>query len=174
MPRDDVPETRTGVLLTGDAGEAEDLLQETFLAVASRWDRVRSMEHPVAYARRVLTNLVLDGVNGRGRRRAELTGWGDLDERPDDRSLRVLRGVDDLAEFRWALAVLDRRQRAVLVLRYWDDLSEAEIAQVLGCPVGTVKSTAARGLERLRCLMGRVDRSPPRRLLAAEGREPPC
>ena len=63
---------RTGCLLTGDAGDAEDLVQETFLRVAKRWNRVESMDHRVAYARRILVNLVLDGAERRTRQRAEL------------------------------------------------------------------------------------------------------
>jgi DNA-directed RNA polymerase specialized sigma24 family protein len=70
---------RTGCLLTGDAGDAEDLVQETFLRVAKRWNRVESMDHPVAYARRILVNLVLDGAERRTRQRAEPAkpaAWG--------------------------------------------------------------------------------------------------
>jgi RNA polymerase sigma-70 factor (sigma-E family) len=140
---------RTGYLMTADISEAEDLVQETLMQVARRWNRVRSMDHPVAYARRILINLVLDGAERRLLRRAELgpQGWGI--EFADDSASRALGGIDDLAEFRWALAELPPRQRAVLVLRYWSGLPVAEVAQILGCSAGTVKSQASRGAARL-------------------------
>jgi DNA-directed RNA polymerase specialized sigma24 family protein len=93
---------RTGCLLTGDAGDAEDLVQETFLRVARRWNRVESMNHPVAYARRILVNLVLDGAERRTRQRAELEPAAA--EPAVESALRALLQVDDLAEFRWAVA----------------------------------------------------------------------
>jgi RNA polymerase sigma factor (sigma-70 family) len=96
-------------LLTGDAGDAEDLVQETFLRVAKRWNRVESMNHPVAYARRILVNLVLDGAERRTRQRAELEP--SAAEPADESALRALLQVDDLAEFRWAVAQLPPRQR---------------------------------------------------------------
>ena len=143
---------RTGCLLTGDAGDAEDLVQETFLRVARRWNRVESMDHPVAYARRILVNLVLDGAERRTRRRAEL--GPSVAEAADESARRALLQVDDLAEFRWAVAQLPPRQRAVLVLRYWEDLPVAEVADILGCSQGTVKSTASRAAARLAWVLG--------------------
>jgi RNA polymerase sigma factor (sigma-70 family) len=122
---------RTGYLMTGDVKDAEDLVQETFLRVARRWNRVRSMDHPAAYARRILINLVLDGAGRRSRQQAEL-GPEDVGiDAADESATRALGEVDDLAEFRWALAQLPARQRAVLVLRYWEDLPVAEVADVL-------------------------------------------
>jgi RNA polymerase sigma factor (sigma-70 family) len=98
---------RTGCLLTGDARDAEDLVQETFLRVAKRWNRVESMDHPVAYARRILVNLVLDGAERRTRQRAELEPA--VAEAADESARRALLQVDDLAEFRWAVAQLPPR-----------------------------------------------------------------
>jgi len=72
----------------------------------------------------------------------------------------VLRGIDDIAEFRWALAQLPARQRAVLVLRYWDDLPVAEVAGILGCSAGTVKSTASRAAARLARTLTRAGAAP--------------
>ena len=144
------PLLRAGYLMTGDAGDAEDLVQETLLRVARQWNRVRSMDHPTAYARRVLVNLVLRDAGRRARQRAEL--WQQEDgraEQADESAARALRAVDDLAEFRWAVAQLPARQRAVLVLRYWADLPVAEVADILGCSVGTVTSTASRAAARL-------------------------
>lgn len=70
-------------------------------------------------------------------------------------AVRVLNGIEDLLEFRWALGALTPCQRAILILRYWDDLSEAEVAEVLECPVGTVKSSASRAVVELRRILGR-------------------
>jgi RNA polymerase sigma factor (sigma-70 family) len=107
------------------------------------------MDHPAAYARRILINLVLDGAGRRSRQQAEL-GPEDVGiDAADESATRALREVDDLAEFRWALAQLPARQRAVLVLRYWEDLPVAEVADVLGCSAGTVTSTASRAAARL-------------------------
>jgi RNA polymerase sigma-70 factor (sigma-E family) len=156
------PLFRTGLLMTDDVGEAEDLLQETYLKVALQWKRIRDMEYPAAYARRILTNLAIDGALARSRRDNELEGPQLNPEIPDVSTVRVITGLDDEAQFRWALAALTPRQRAVLVLRYWDDLSEQDVATVLDCPIGTVKSSAARGVADLRRLLGRgaLERQP--------------
>jgi RNA polymerase sigma-70 factor (sigma-E family) len=143
------PLLRTGFLMTGNAGDAEDLVQETLLRVARRWGRVRSMDHPAAYARRVLVNLVLHDAERRSRQRTELQPHEGAVETTDERAAQALREVDDLAEFRWALMQLPARQRAVLVLRYWADLPVAEVADTLGCTEGTVTSTASRAAARL-------------------------
>jgi RNA polymerase sigma factor (sigma-70 family) len=112
------PLLRTDYLMTGDAKDAEDLVQVTLLKVARRWNRVRAMDHPAAYARRILTNLVLHDSGRRSRRRAELWPQDGGAETADQSAAQALRQVDDQAEFRWALAQLPARQRAVLVLRY--------------------------------------------------------
>ena len=158
---------RTGYLVTGDAGQAEDLVQETFLRVARRWGQVRSMDHPAAYARRILINLVLRGAGRRSRQKAELAAPGAGTEAADQAAARALRHVDDLAEFRWALAQLPARQRAVLVLRYWEGLPVAEVAGILGCSAGTVTSTASRAAARLAQVLTR-GQAPP----APEARNP--
>jgi RNA polymerase sigma-70 factor (sigma-E family) len=134
---------RTAYLIVGDLHEAEDLVQETLLKVARRWQRVSRMDHPAAYARRILINLALRGNPKRARRRTELS-----EARPGElaRSAVSFDRDDDLYA---ALAALPPRQRAVLVLRYFLDLPEAEVAAALECSLGTVKSTASRGLARL-------------------------
>ena len=137
---------RTAYLIVWDEGEAEDLVQECLLKVARRWPRVRRMEQPQAYARRILVNLALDGARRRAQRRREL-------EAGDATSLWAvdpLQALETRAELLQALAQLHERQRAVLVLRYFNDLTEAQVADVLGCSPGTVKSSASRGLARLR------------------------
>ncbi len=149
------PLLRTAYLVVWDAGEAEDLVQECLLAVARRWPRVRRMDHPHAYARRVLINLALDGTQRRTRRRQELVGEeaAVLAAAPDDASARRLDAVGIRAELIEALGTLPPRQRTVLVLRYFEDLTEAQVAELLGCSVGTVKSTASRGLTRLQAAL---------------------
>ncbi len=136
---------RAAYLIAWDLAEAEDLVQETLLKVARRWPRVRRMDHPVAYARRVLVNLALDGSARRARSQGELTGEPPP-ERPAACELEVPELHDELLE---ALAALPPRQRSVLVLRYFLDLPEAEVAAALRCSLGTVKSTSSRGLARL-------------------------
>ncbi len=137
---------RTAYLIVWDEAEAEDLVQECLLKVARRWSRVRRMEQPRAYARRILVNLAVDGTRGRARRRSELQPWAAANSVAVD----PLAALDTRAELLQALSQLAARQRAVLVLRYFNDLTEAQVAEVLGCPPGTVKSSASRGLARLR------------------------
>jgi RNA polymerase sigma-70 factor (sigma-E family) len=134
---------RTAYLLTGAPDAAEDLLQSALLATMSRW---RAMDHPEAYVRQVMANQLVS----RWRRRhviEVLTAV--LPERPGPPvSSPELR--DELWQ---ALRRLPARMRAVLVLRYWEDLSEAQTAEALGCSVGSVKSQASRSLARLRELV---------------------
>ena len=147
---------RTGFLMLENSTEAEDAVQETLLRVAKRWYRVRRMDHPVAYARRVLLSVIFDDAARRSRQRNELLAAASRSgrvERADDGAGRALSAVDVRLQIAPALAALSMRQRAVVVLRYWADLSEAEVAATLGCSVGTVKSTASRSLARLRELM---------------------
>ena len=134
---------RTAYLIVWDLPEAEDLVQETLLKVAKRWPRIRRTKHPVAYARRILVNLALDGSVKRSRRRDELSAAS-----PGEAAAPALP-LDRHDELHAALVALPPRQRAVLVLRYYLDLPEAEVAAALKCSLGTVKSTASRGLARL-------------------------
>jgi RNA polymerase sigma-70 factor (sigma-E family) len=139
---------RTAYLMAGDRGEAEDLVQECLMQLARKWPRVRSMEHPAAYARRVLFNLILDGGRQRARRRTELAAVETTDGHGGAGQTTV--ALQARVELVQALRGLPGRQRAVLVLRYFADLPEAEVALILDCPLGTVKSSTSRGLERLR------------------------
>jgi RNA polymerase sigma-70 factor (sigma-E family) len=139
--------TSTAYLITWDAGEAEDLVQECLLKIARRWPRVRRMTQQRAYARRILVNLALDDSRSRARRRVELEEQPSSAEQP---ARDLLAGLETRAELLNALAQLTPRQRAVLVLRYFNDLTEAQTAEALGCSPGTVKSNASRGLARLR------------------------
>jgi RNA polymerase sigma-70 factor (sigma-E family) len=137
---------RTAYLIVWEEAEAEDLVQECLLKVARRWPRIRRMEQPRAYARRILVNLAVDGARGRARRRSER----DVGASASPIALDPLSALDTRAELLQVLGQLPARQRAVLVLRYFNDLTEAQVADVLGCSPGTVKSSASRGLARLR------------------------
>jgi RNA polymerase sigma-70 factor (sigma-E family) len=139
---------RTAYLMAGDRGDAEDIVQECMLRLARKWPRVRKMEHPGAYARRVMVNLVLDGRHQRARRTLELATTAP--EPPAGLSDQSAASLDARADLIWALRGLSPRHRAVVVMRYFSDLPEAEVAAILGCSVGTVKSSASRALTRLR------------------------
>lgn len=143
---------RSAYLIVWDLADAEDLVQECLFKVARRWPRVRKMDHPGAYARTVLVHLALDEGKGRSRRRSELATSvpGMFDDREDHDAVRVIGRVEANADLMDALSQLPPRQRAALVLRYFEDLNEAEVATVMGCSVGTVKSTTSRALDRLR------------------------
>jgi RNA polymerase sigma-70 factor (sigma-E family) len=134
---------RTAFLLTGSSHEAEDLVQGALLRVMRHWDGI---DDPLPYVRRTIVNLYLNGL----RRRTRELVTGLLPERA------VRDSTDRVAERStlWpALRALPPRTRAVIVLRYWMDMSEWETAGVLGCSVGSVKSMASRGLARLRELL---------------------
>lgn len=133
--------TRTAYLLTGDRHQADDLVQETLVKTYVAWSRVRRDE-AMAYARRTLVNLSID----RWRRRPAVPA--EVVDRPVEN--RAEAAVDDRDEVVRMLDGLVEQQRRVIVLRYFEDLPEAEIAQVLGISPGTVKSACSRGLAALR------------------------
>lgn len=140
---------RLAWVLTGDQHVAEDVAAEALSKVWVQWDKGR-VSDVGPYLRRAVVNQ----VRSRGRRRKlELR---ELERRGgDDRGVRL---VDDSAaehdEVWQALLRLPQRQRAAIVLRYYEDLSEADAAEVLGVSVGTVKSQVSRGMQRLRELLG--------------------
>ncbi|MFE0512363.1 SigE family RNA polymerase sigma factor [Streptomyces sp. NPDC058964] len=140
---------RTAYLLTGDRHHAEDLTQTALAKAYRSWRRVSRSDHPEAYVRRMLVSCNSDRF--RKRRVAEsLTAVPPEYAGPDDAVSRA----DERGTLMAALAGLPPRQRAVVVLRYWEDLSEAEAAEVLGCSPGTVKSQASKGLAKLRTFPG--------------------
>lgn len=139
---------RTGLALTGDLGRAEDLAQSALIKTYLAWGRLREITSAEAYARRTLVRLALRERQRRwhGEISAERLPEPSASDAPGGHADR-----DDLAiDVRRALAALPAEQRAVLVLRYLDDQSEAETAQLLGISPGTVKSRASRGLASLR------------------------
>lgn len=135
---------RTAYLLTGNRSDAEDLLQTALAKTYLAWDRIREREALDGYVRRVMVNT--------------RTSWwrrGRVDEHPTgdlpETAGREATADVDLHDALWtALAGLPKRQRVAVVLRYYEDLSEAETARVMGVAVGTVKSTTARALAKLR------------------------
>jgi RNA polymerase sigma-70 factor (sigma-E family) len=143
---------RTAYLITWDLQEAEDAVQEALSRAAARWTRVEKMEHPKAYVRRIVVNCATAEAQKRDRRLGESRAGiaAIFDDLSDDRFEQQLARIDTRSEILWLLAQLSRQQRAVLVLRYFEDLSESEIADYLSLPIGTVKSTASRALDRLR------------------------
>jgi RNA polymerase sigma-70 factor (sigma-E family) len=135
-------------LLTGDPHRAEDLLQTALTRCYLRWDRIEGDQE--GYVRRALVNAHIDWWRRRPWREEP------TDELPE---VQLSDTTNDLAvrdAVLTALATLSRRQRAVVVLRYYEDLSEAEIAAVLGCSPGTVKSAASRAMAKLRDAPGLV------------------
>ncbi|ACU69711.1 RNA polymerase, sigma-24 subunit, ECF subfamily [Catenulispora acidiphila DSM 44928] len=155
---------RTAFLLTGDRFLAEDLAQTALTRVYASWRRVRRADDVDAYVRRVLVNA----NSGRFRKRrvvehlvaVPLDGRGHAPHEPLAQRSALMA----------ALAELPARQRAVVVLRYWEDLPEKEVAAVLGCSTGTVKSQASKALARLRNSAVLVDHDS---VLAEPGRKEP-
>ena len=138
---------RTAVLLTSDRGHAEDLLQTALVKAYRRWNRISGPD-PYPYVCRILVTSAASWR--RLRATQEIVSLPAHDIAGPDAS----DGVADREQMADALATLPPRMRAVLVLRYAEDLSEADTADLLGCSVSTVKSQTQRGLARLRALLG--------------------
>jgi RNA polymerase sigma-70 factor (sigma-E family) len=134
---------RLGFWLTGDWGEAEELAQDALVRTYRQWRWVCRHDRPEDYARKVLLNRHRSLL-----RRAVLEARHRVRSRPED---TYSPGPGEEGLMLWAATLkLPPRQRAVLVLRYHEDLTEAAVAQLLGIPVGTVKTLTRRGLARLR------------------------
>ena len=135
---------RTAYAVSGDRGIAEDAVQTAFAKAYRSWRRISRMEAPEAYLRRMAINEVLNDRR-RARHRHEIS----RDRVPEHGALGGSEGwAHD--EMWLAVSTLPPRQRAVLVLRYYEDLSEQQIADALGCRPGTVKSQASAALASLR------------------------
>jgi RNA polymerase sigma-70 factor (sigma-E family) len=142
---------RTAYLLTGDWHAAEDLVQETLTKVYLSWRRVRRREDAPSYARRTMLNAYVDSTRRPWRR--ELT-VAVVPDRVGDGDPADIGEPHTRSRLMAALAGVPPRQRAVLVLRFWEDLSVEQVAEALDCSTGNVKSQTARGLERLREILG--------------------
>jgi RNA polymerase sigma-70 factor (sigma-E family) len=142
---------RFGYGLTGDLGFAEDLAQTALTRACASWPRVRRADNPDAYVRKIMIN------SNRSRLRKRRVTEVLTESPPDLAPSRPANGQDGRPELIAALQRLPTGQRAVVVLRYWMDLTEAETAAALGCSVGNVKSQAARALAKLRMSADLVD-----------------
>jgi len=143
--------TMARLLTGGHRAEAEDLLQGAYERTYRRWRRVSRQADPERYVRQVLVNASVDRWRWLRRHRELPLIAGGADPGPaDPATVDTASAVADRDLLLRGLAGLPPRQRAVLVLRYFEDLPEAETALILGCSVGTVKSQTARGLARLR------------------------
>jgi RNA polymerase sigma-70 factor (sigma-E family) len=135
---------RYAYLLAGNHADAEDIAQQTLVKAYRSWSRVRASDSPSAYLRRMLTNTYLSQRRPTSRRLELLT------DSPPEHGHAPPGATEDRMLLWPHVTALPPRQRAVIVLRYYEDLSEREIAEALGCSTGNVKSTAHRALKALR------------------------
>ena len=142
---------RHAVVLTGDRALAEDVVQEVLVRAHAKWGHIGALEQPEAYLRKMIVNEFLSWR----RRFARVTPSDQVEVPQSDRPDHATAHADREA-LRADLARLPRQQRAVLVLRYYEGLTDAEIAEVLGCAAGTVRGYAARALATLRVEAGRT------------------
>jgi RNA polymerase sigma-70 factor (sigma-E family) len=145
------PLHQAAYLLCGDWHLAHDLVQDTLIQTYRHWPRVRKADSPDAYVRRILLN----GARGRWRRREIAVPVARFAAEP-----AVHDTTDELArraELLQALLTLPLRQRATVVLRYLEGMSERETAELLGCSAGTVKSQSSRALAALRAFLTRTE-----------------
>lgn len=136
---------KTARLLTGDWHLGEDLAQVTLMKVYRRWAQIEHRDSPVDYARKVMVNTYLTWRRRRWRGEVPSPVLPEVGDRSD-----VAGAVAAVDELQRALLALPRRQRAVVVLRFYEDLTVAQTAAVLDCPEGTVTSLTRRALARLR------------------------
>jgi RNA polymerase sigma-70 factor (sigma-E family) len=136
---------RTAYLITGSRLAAEELVQDTLVRLYPKWHRVEAADIPLAYVRRALMNGYVNQTRRASRREF---AYEDVPDRVDEYdAVNQLADRDEI----WAgLRDLPDRQRAALVLRFFEDLTDAESADALGCRVGTVRSLVSRGLAALR------------------------
>jgi RNA polymerase sigma-70 factor (sigma-E family) len=144
---------RTAYLLTGDRDRAQDAVQTALLRIYRAWSRRGSWENPEGYAHQVVTRVVLSSAR---RRWWDERPTADLPERGEQRSGASMGAVEERDALRRALLTLPVKQRSAVVLRYYLDLPEAEVAAAMQCPVGSVKSLTSRGLQALRAQLGKT------------------
>jgi RNA polymerase sigma-70 factor (sigma-E family) len=136
---------RTAYLLSGDLADAEELLQDVLVHLYPKWNKVVAADYPIAYVRRSLINRFMTSRRGPGRLKSPFGAFGNSAIESDD-----LAQLLDRAEIADLLASTSPKQRAAIVLRYFDDLPDGDIASVLGCRVATVRSLVSRGLLAMR------------------------
>lgn len=136
---------RTAYLLTGNGPAAEELVQDTLVRLYRKWQLVQAAEQPLAYVRRALTNTYL---NERRRASSREIHLDVPPERVD--TVDATKRIADRDELWPLLRALPSRQRAAIVLRYYSDLPDGDIAEALDCRVGTVRSLISRGLASMR------------------------
>ena len=137
-------------MLCGDSGLAEDMVQTALEKAYLRWDRIE-LGDPFGYVRQAVVNQHLSWIRRRPWRERPTGGAAELDLGSTKHVPDPAIGVQRRVVLTSALATLTRRERATVVLRFVEDLSEAETAATLGVAVGTVKSTSSRALAKLRC-----------------------
>jgi RNA polymerase sigma-70 factor (sigma-E family) len=140
---------RYAAVLTGDREQARDIVQTVLARAFAKWPRIRRAERPEAYVHRMVTNEFLNGRRRKVPLTVELTG-AMLDGRGAPAHPDHADAVGERSALWQQLQELPPRQRAVLVLRYYEDFSDLEIADVLGCTPGTIRGYAARALAALR------------------------
>ena len=140
---------RTAYVLTGDRGHAEDLLQSALTKAYLAWGRIRDPQAAEAYVRRTIVTTAISMWRRPSWRRERA-----VDQVPVVPVSDPTGSVDDLDQIWRAVATLSPRQRAVITLRYFDDLTEPETARLLGCSVGAVKSHAHRAIAAMRERLG--------------------
>jgi RNA polymerase sigma-70 factor (sigma-E family) len=147
-----LPMIRLATLLVDDIGTAEDVVQDAFIGVTRAAPRLRDMTGAYAYLR----TSVVNGSRSALRRRRTVRGFMSRASEPDTAppADRGVMAAETRGEIAAALGTLPTRMREVLVLRYWSELSEREIAHTLGISEGTVKSTASRAMDRLEIALG--------------------
>lgn len=144
---------RTAYLLSGSADEADDIVQETLTKLYARWRRIHHVDNLDAYVNRILVRVFVDDRR-RGWWKVSLLDWlpDRAPEKPD--------APEDRPLLRAALAQVPPRQQAVLVLRFLCDLPIRDVAEILHCTEGTVKSQTTHGLNRLRKVLGEGEPMP--------------
>lgn len=138
---------RYAVMLTGDGHSAQDLVQETMVRAQLNWRKVSRADAPERYVKRMMVNLYVDWQRTPWWRRVLLRSDAGVEQRiPGD----FAEGAANRDAVWQALAGLPRQQRAALVLRFYEDLPDAEIAEALGCTVGTARGYVSKALSTLR------------------------
>jgi RNA polymerase sigma-70 factor (sigma-E family) len=146
---------RLAYLLTGDRAVAEDLVQDAFVKLAGRLVHMRDPVAFEAYLRTTIVNLTRSHFR---RKRVERTYLERARLEVGSSVAPPSSSIEDREELWRALSQLSSRQRAAIVLRFYEDLSEVEVGNILGCAPGTVKSLGSRGMEKLRSEIRREDR----------------